>query len=682
MIELPPSIEVVLFDVFDTVVARNVYHPHDLYARVERRLTEEVGAAMGGFPLKRAAAEARARGRLTAREEVTFAEIGSELASWCGFTPRSVEAIAACEIEEELKSVVPVGLLLSLIGEIRQTGRTIAFVSDMYLPDDVIREMLQCAGVMESGDRVYVSGSIGKKKSTGSLFRHVLDDLGVRPDQVIHVGDYLLSDYLVPRWKHGIRSLPVRIARANGYERLWGDQSDHLCCSSISGASRAGRVAGKGSHSTDTALYTIGCNVVGPIITCFMIWALQQAVRDGIRRMYFLSRDGDIMLEVARELVGRLGIEIELRYLHVSRAAVFPALIATGVNARTIEWLKEYNIVLTPRIIADRLRVDTARLHERLIYAGIDLSGPDTALGREAVERICRSLTTDPILREMVTESGDNAFQALAGYMEQEGLFDGSPSALVDLGWHGSIQDVLYACFLNRFGDNGISGYYFGVDREGQTSNRKTGFFFGPSESSEIGRYQHLFRVLLEVVCSAYHGMVSHYHRNAQGRFEPIFGSLEHPLNGDRVGNIRHGVHSFLAYLDISDVGGAESDHLRPRILSVLKMLFFCPSRDEAIALGDFCFSADQAGHGVHQVAPPFTIGSLLCYLTRKSYAGRSTVSSWFFASWKRSGSVLRWLLLPLVLCLQAYHVGFELLTFMKIKIIDAVNTCINGIER
>jgi FMN phosphatase YigB (HAD superfamily) len=688
MLDLSPSVVVVSFDVFDTVVARNVYHPQDLYSRIQKQLadpgnSEKYCKSIQHFPLNRIAAELKAREQLTGREEVTFDEIVAVLAEQCGLTPESIKAIAACEIEEEIKSVVPVEPLLSLVREMRQAGKQIVFVSDMYLPDNVIRKMLLRVGALEAEDKLYVSGSIGKKKSTGSLFRYIWDDLGIRPNQMIHLGDYLLSDYLIPRLKCGIRSIPVRIARNNVYERLWGEACSCLFCSSIAGASRAARVANtrEGQIFAETVLYNTGCNVVGPIITVFILWTLHQAVQAGIKRLYFLSRDGDIMLEIAREVAARCGIAIDLRYLYVSRTAVFPALLGAATDAHSFEWFKEDNIILTSRILADRLKVDVTCLHEQLIRVGIGSVGPDAPLGREIVEQICRLLMTDPLLLEMVSESGRNALQGLVGYVEQEGLFDGIPFALVDLGWHGSIQDALFTCFADRFGDYGISGYYFGVDRSGGCSNRKAGFFFNPGEVSAIAKYQHLFRVLMEVICSARHGMVDHYHLNAHGRYEPVCSLIEDPLNGERVEHLRHGVSSFLKYLNISGIGTVEFHHVRPQILSLLKKLFFCPSSYEATALGGFRFSADQAGHGVHCVAPPFTVVSSLRFLTQNNYAGRSTISSWFFASWKRSSSAARWLLLPLVMCLRVYYLGFEQLSFIKIKMIDSVNTCINGIE-
>lgn len=682
MPEFFSSVAFVSLDVFDTVLTRNVYQPHDLYQRIQRRLEKHDAfknvALLAEFKDGRLAAEAEARTRLGDREEVNLQEIMAELIQRLGVVSQAASDVAKCEIEEEIKSVLPVELMISLVREQRKSGKSIVFVSDMYLPDNVIKEMLEGVGVWEPQDKLYVSGSLGIKKSSGTLFRHVLDDLQIKPNQMVHIGDYLLSDYLVPRFKIRIPSFLVRMSRNNIYERLWGDPCRCLYCSSMAGASRAARVALAADTIglQETALYNLGCNILGPMLVSFILWTLKQAEQGGIRRLYFLSRDGEVMLEVARELANRLGTDIELRYLHVSRTAVFPALLGMEVASRTIKWLKEDNIVLTLRILADRLKLDVAVLHQHLLHTGFQLDGSETPLSKNTVADICDMLIADPRLRDMASGAGKDALRKLAGYLEQEGLFDEAPFALVDLGWHGSIQDALSNCFMERFEANGISGYYFGVDRGSTQGNKKRGFFFNQDERG-FYRHQHLFRILLEIICSGRHGMVQYYQFSSQGKYEPVLLEIEHPDNKERVENIRRGIKTYIRSLDMPSVSETDYLHVRPQIAAVLKKLFFYPSRDESVALGKMRFSADQAGHHIHQIAPPLTLYSTMNYLIKRSYAGRSTISSWFFASWSCSPLHIRVLLYPLILCLRIFYVGFDVLRFWKLKLLDFFNRSI-----
>jgi FMN phosphatase YigB (HAD superfamily) len=670
------------FDVFDTLLTRNVYRPADLFLRIQGTLQRAVPGEFSNEVCRdyrniRVAAESAARRQLAVREEVTLREILAVIARRFKLSDAAVAMLEELEIAEELASVVPIGSAVVMLRAARGRGRKINYVSDIYLPDAVIASMLSKVKLLEPGDGIFVSGGRGVKKSTGSLFRVVLDELGIRPNQMVHVGDYLWSDYLVPRFKCGIRSLVVRTARDNIYEKLWGDGCRCQFCSSIAGASRAARVAQINAGSVDKhSLYNIGCNVIGPIVAVFILWTLQQAKLSGVRRLYFLSRDGDIMLEAARHIAASSGYDIEQRYLQVSRTSVFPALAGLANVGPPHEWVMEDNIVLTLRILADRLKVDVSSLRDRLADAGWQTKEVDAPLAQDAVERVNQALKTDPALREMVRESGLEAHRALSGYLEQEGLFDGTPSALVDLGWHGTIQDVIHACYKDRLGSSGIPGYYFGVDRPGHDGCRKKGFFFEGTDAAD--KHRHLFRVLLEVMCSAPHGMVHHYTRGKDGVHEVVSLAPEHPENIERVQQIRRGVGVFLQSLHISSEPVADYTHLRSQILSVLLKLFLYPSLGEASALGDMRFSADLAGHGVNQFAPPFKAGTVLKYFGKRSYAGRSTLSSWFFASLARSPLWLRCLLYPLSALLRMIYSCPLTFRIAKLRVIDFINRIIS----
>jgi len=190
-----PDIKVVSFDVFDTVVTRNLHSPKGIFERVQARLIQsrlpdlhpEDCSRLAGW---RISAERRARCAAQAiGAEITHSEIFDLLVRQADLTEKMSPLLAAYEIDEELKSVIPVGPVVSLITEMREAGKKIVFISDMYLPDQVIKALLAKVGAWQAGDRLYVSGSIGCKKSSGQLFRHVLDDLGIKPNQMIHYGD-------------------------------------------------------------------------------------------------------------------------------------------------------------------------------------------------------------------------------------------------------------------------------------------------------------------------------------------------------------------------------------------------------------------------------------------------------------------------------------------------------------
>ncbi|KAB0669563.1 hypothetical protein F6V30_12215 [Oryzomonas sagensis] len=675
-----PQKKVVSFDVFDTVVIRNTYRPEDVFARVYKRITgtDIVSTSLPDFAAQRVAAEKKARLALMGKEEVSHNEIMATMAQQLGLNDEAASSISAYEIKEEVEAAYPIEPTLSLLKKLRSDGTQIVFISDMYLDYDVIKKMLIKIGAFDNDDKLYVSSLSGCKKSTGLLYKHVVEDLKIPKKQILHIGDYLLSDYLVPKFSQRIESIIFRTARNNIYENLLGEPCSCLYCSSIAGASRAARVALAGEVTPlEKAFYNLGCNVLGPILIGFMLWVLERASKMGIQRLYFLSRDGEVMLDVAKFLADCLGIKIELRYLYVSRSSTFSALLKEELTPRNIEWLKEDNVVLTVKILADRLGFDPASLYVLLLHAGIQPKSPDAPLGKNTVEDICDVLLTDPVLKGMLRKLGAERMSSLGGYLEQEGLFDGTRFALVDLGWHGSIQDVFLKCFQDRFEDSCITGFYFGIDRASTGDNRKFGYLF-EYDGSYGSKYSHVFRVLMEILCTGQHGMVRTYGINSHGDVEPVCRPVEHDQNIKFIEFLRNGVSKFLRCIDASSLECCNYQHIRPQILSILLKIFFYPDRLEAEALGEISFSADQAGHNVHRMAPPLTLFSSLCYLIKSSYALRSTVSSWFFGSWVRSPFLIKLFLYPLVGIIRIYYVGVWMPKLGKQRLIDTLNRFIN----
>ena len=62
--------------------------------------------------------------------------------------------------------------------------------------------------------------------------------------------------------------------------------------------------------------------VLAPTLYEFVLWVLQEALQSGKKRLYFLARDGYQMYLAARQLCKQYDLDIECRYLKVSRYAV------------------------------------------------------------------------------------------------------------------------------------------------------------------------------------------------------------------------------------------------------------------------------------------------------------------------------------------------------------------------
>ena len=51
--------------------------------------------------------------------------------------------------------------------------------------------------------------------------------------------------------------------------------------------------------------------MTGPVLALFAHWLLREAEKDQVKTLYFLARDGQIIMQVAAMIAEQLGIAIE-----------------------------------------------------------------------------------------------------------------------------------------------------------------------------------------------------------------------------------------------------------------------------------------------------------------------------------------------------------------------------------
>ena len=246
------------------------------------------------------------------------------------------------EAEEEL--LVPIAAIREQVRMSRRKGNRIVFVSDMYLPMEFIERQLRRHGFAEAGNGVYVSGEIAKTKASGDLFRHLLEQENVPATHVWHMGDHPRSDYAVPR-NLGIRArlfTKANLTRAE-IDALQTCQ-DFQAATRIAGAMRAFRL---GCDSDDRkSINELTSQFVAPFVMGFATWVLQRAWENGVRRLYFVARDCQLVWKVARELSPQFG-GIDCRYLYVSRQALcLPSAMA--ISPEAMPWMRKGSAKKTP----------------------------------------------------------------------------------------------------------------------------------------------------------------------------------------------------------------------------------------------------------------------------------------------------------------------------------------------
>lgn len=350
-----PAVRVVSFDLFDTLIVRAVFEPHDLFPIVGRDPDVRRTLAGGAYAGIRRRAEARVRRRLAEAgqdADPTFAAILDELAHLTGLPRDAVESLGAVESRTELALCRPWPLMRRAYAHALAAGRTVAITSDTYLPPETLTSMLARCGY-DGPHHLFASCVSGATKHRGGLFAHVAEALGTPPAHILHIGDNPRADGERAR-QAGWTSVLVRPLRDRLLERLGGDLKGLTPAIRTPRAASAAPVrhtlgllalglAGSGgetalqapppdrrlpwSQAPALSAHTFGLVVLGPFVLSLMLWMRRHARHRRIERLAFLARDGHLPMAATHLIDAACGPAFESEYLPISRTLLVPLFL-------------------------------------------------------------------------------------------------------------------------------------------------------------------------------------------------------------------------------------------------------------------------------------------------------------------------------------------------------------------
>ena len=488
-------VDVVSFDIFDTAIVRKIEHPIDVFYQLEATAAGlgtgplgSIQAISPGFAKSRIEAEVRAR-RVSwescRHHEVTLSEIYGQLAESLDLGPDLIQQLMGLELDLELAHATRNHRIAELYDLCLDQGKSVGFVSDIYHDRDLIASLLAKAGYRDY-EFLVVSSESRATKASGLLYARLLREWRIKPSRWLHVGDNLLSDVGKAK-KAGLRALhyPKCLDQLGKHpilaSRLIGRQADqypaadllpksHLrgliaarCFASLPAASQPlARESSTDLKSMNGCFWSDwGYQHAGPLVLGFSSWILRQIREAGLDRIYFLSRDGYFVKQVFEQLINHAGnsaATIESRYLYASRRSLNLATIET-VAGTDLDFLVSGTSRLSVADYLSRIDISAADVLRSIQQAGF--ADAKTMVENGAQFRQLRRLfiALSPLLLKRAT----GEFNLLVEYFRQEGLADHSHAAIVDIGWHGSLQLSLVR-LLKRIGsETRLSGYYLGT---------------------------------------------------------------------------------------------------------------------------------------------------------------------------------------------------------------------------
>jgi len=583
--------ELLSLDVFETCLHRSFEYPRDLFLKIRIRLLHsDIGFKcpefVYDFPLYRARAEEEARRYSLMHlgsSEITLDNIYKMIGVIYGISEDTLEVIKQIELEEELRACFANPVILRLYNEAKGSGKKIIFCSDMYLSSKFIRKMLQKAGFIAE-EPILVSGETKLSKWEGTMFADIVQKYEVPRNKILHVGDNYQSDFLMPR-KYGLKAWYFDLWRSimqNSVPKVvvWKDYNSLLINSSWK-AHIAKSLLSEKFYSEDKLL-RLGYEVFGPLFAGFLLWLIGQFKEDKTEVVLCLARDSYLFYKLLIENVARFELNIPIKYVYVSRTAVFvPTFMDLSHNR--LWYLIGGMKTMTVGERLRRLGLSAEKLEGSLTRAGLQLD----EVTRGGDQRIYTFLLHN--FPTLLWRNRDDV-ALIRRYLDQV-IGDARRIAIVDVGWNGTVQSAISKLLIDK--DSILRGYYmalFNPNIDPPVLNHSMTAWLTPGNRGNDWRnvFESGGAVLVELASVAPHGMTLRYKEN-DGKVKPVLEELkanEEEQSYVALGQkIRKGaLHFVKEFLEDLDVDSSEALTLSSseQWAMPFKRFVLSPTREEA----------------------------------------------------------------------------------------------------
>ena len=454
--------DVISFDLFDTLIQRPLAKPHMLFKLLNPAARRITGNFKFDFWKVRRDAEADVRRPTGGTYEISITQIYDRLQEITGVSNDTRDTLLDLELEAELQVCQRRASVLYYMVLARRLDKRVGVISDFYIEQPFIKKLLAKLEIQH--EFLYVSATEGSRKHNGTMFPLLVNwaaHNGYEKSQIVHIGDNRIAD--------------LDMARANGVDAFWLPRAiDNF------GSSRIGIEAFRRAHGTDSISDSVvtglvanrlfsgpfhhrltdrlvpsnhealGYAMYGPLIFGFTKWLRRKCREKGVKRVYFLSRDGYI-LKNAFDIIA--GDEFETCYLLASRKTYAVAAVKTIDDLIALVSFS-FNSQKFSDFIQNRIGVNVN--DRRYRWKAVSGLSPRTVVSYPShLGKISEWLKAN---ESRLIKHCKRERSRLLGYLETVGLSPrvSEQPVIVDLGYSGTMQ-----LMLSRLLDVQCFGAYF-----------------------------------------------------------------------------------------------------------------------------------------------------------------------------------------------------------------------------
>ncbi len=330
--------DIVSFDLFDTLIMRDVLSSTDIIELTDAVLKEK-GVHIEDFVSRRLEVEKRlAKYGAPALEELYRDIVGKSRET--DSISVSVQELAATEWEIDYKSILARQAMCDIFAYSVRQGKPVYIVTDSYYRQEQIERILEkCHLTGYTGLLISCEYHTGKTQKLFKRFKEITGEC-----RCLHIGDDLTADIEMAA-KAGMDTYHI----FSGEELLdaVGNMGMGPYMDSLPERLKIGMFAARlfndpfqfESEDRRIALpdaYDIGYLICAPMITDFVFWFREQVQRYGFRNIWFSARDGYLLQKLYRMLEP----DADTVYFLTSRVAAIRACVMNDSDIAYVDSMK------------------------------------------------------------------------------------------------------------------------------------------------------------------------------------------------------------------------------------------------------------------------------------------------------------------------------------------------------
>ena len=613
--------KIVSFDIFDTLILRNVIFPEDVFDVVERRYRHDYGMLGFSYREERLGAESEARKNMSGSDEITLDEIYDILRVNVNLSNETIEKLKELEIDLEMAFSTKNNYIHSLYKYCLKRNKRIIIVSDMYLPKEVVEKILENNSYTRY-ERLFLSSSLGKTKASGSMYSYIIQELDVKQGEILHIGDNLSTDIGIAR-EQGFkafyyercasRALKCREFKETGWfhslnvNRCVGD--------SFQTALIVNKFYNDPGKKTNNFWYELGYKTLGIMFLGFSSWIFNEVRENKLEKVFFLSRDGYILKKAYDIFSQYYRDSVSSEYFYASRrlfsiASIDPSKSNQEEFLRLQKFLTSGTSVKVSHFL-EQVGLDPDRFTDKIKGAGFSGKDADATVG-QGYSMLCDLYIS---LFDELKGIAAKEKTALLKYFEDIGILNLSRFGVVDIGWNGTMQNCLSSILESMDKKPEIFGYYLGTTALAKEYKNSRSILSGYLVHFEepASRYKVIndFIPMLELFHFAPHGSVVKIEER-DGQTIPVFDGDCLPDKVKKTSEMHRGILDFIRdYLKVSMEAG-RIEITPETAFSPVQRLFQNPTYYEASNIGDIWVVDGNVRTKKFIAKPPSLIKTLL----------------------------------------------------------------------